>query len=188
MKPPDSGGKAVNLEDAFFAEEHGRLLERLRAEAERERQRELLRKVVQIDDRAFLDRLLALDITPERALAMRLLPLVRVAWADGNVDERERQAVLDAARTHGVAPDEATLALLRTWLERRPPEKLFELWKEHVAALWSRFTANEQWQMRQNLLGSAHQVAQAAGGFLGLAKVSAGEQAVLDELARCLEA
>jgi hypothetical protein len=53
--------------------------------------------------------------------------------------------------------------------------------------VWNRFTSAEQWQMRQNLLGSAREVAEAAGGILGLLSISAGEKAVLQDLESVLD-
>ncbi|MDX1389576.1 MAG: hypothetical protein R3344_10330, partial [Acidobacteriota bacterium] len=90
-------GDAVDLEEAFFAKENARLLRELRKKTEKEEQRERLRRVVSIRDDAFLDKLIELGIGPETVLTLRLIPLVFVAWADGSMDDRERDAILKAA-------------------------------------------------------------------------------------------
>ena len=177
-----TGHDSVDLEEAFFAKENARLLEEIRRKDKREERREMLRQVVRIQDDAFLDRLIALDIGPERAMALRLIPLVFVAWADGGVDERERDAILRAAQEQGLAADEVARRMLHDWLETRPDPKMLTLWKEYIRRIWNHFTPDEQWQMRQNLLAAAKEVASAAGGLLGLHKISAAEQAVLDDL------
>jgi hypothetical protein len=65
---------------------------------------------------------------------------------------------------------------------------LLETWKTYVKRLWGRFTSEERWRMRENLLGSAREVAEAAGGFLGLtSKISAAERRVLEELEKMLD-
>ena len=183
MTPSDS----VDLEEAFFAKQNAQLLEDLRKKSEKEEQREQLRRVVSIKDDAFLDKLIAMGIGPETVLTLRLIPLVFVAWADGSVDEREREAILKAAAQEDVAVDEATQQLLRTWLERKPDPQFLQLWKKYIGSVWERFSPDEQWQMRQNLLKAAHDVASAAGGFLGIGAISASERAVLEDLEKFVQ-
>jgi len=173
---------AVNLEEAFFANQNARLLEQMRAKAERTEQRELLRRVVAIDDDAFLDRLINLGIGPERAMVLRLTPLIFVAWADGQIDPREREAILHAAAQQGIAAEEIAKQVLGDWLVRKPDSRILEMWKEYMRQVWGRFTTEEQERMRHGLLAATREVAQAAGGFLGMKSISPAERAVLDEL------
>ena len=184
MKPnPDP----VDLEEAFFADQNARLLKQLRKEAEHGKRREKLRQVVAIDDEGFLDRLIELGIGPERAMVLRLTPLVFVAWADGSVDEREREAILKAAAKQGMAAEEMAREVLGDWLERKPDPRILEMWKEYIRQVWERFTPEERQQMRHNLLSATREVAQAAGGFLGLKSISAAEQNVLDDLEKAVQ-
>ena len=171
-----------DLEEAFFAEHHARLLEKLRKKAKHEERREMLRRVVLIEDTAFLDRLIALGIGPERALVLRLIPLIFVAWADGHMDDREREAILTAATKQGLAADEMAREILGDWLERKPDARIFQMWKDYVRKLWDCFTDDEQAQMRKNCIEATLDVAKAAGGILGVAKISAAERKVLDEI------
>jgi len=184
----ESDSDRDDLEQAFFAGAQAKLARQLGRGTERERERDALREVVQIDDRAFLDRLVSLGVRPETALAMRLIPLVVVSWADGQLDERERQAIEDSARKTGLAAEKIAQSLLKEWLARPPDPQLLERWKGYVGRLWGRFTSEERWKMRENLLGSARAVAEAAGGILGLgSKISAAERRALDDLARILD-
>ena len=187
MKPSDRKGQAVDLEEAFFAKENARLLEQMRAKTETEERREMLRRVVRIQDEAFLDRLILLGIGPETAMALRLIPLVSVAWADGQMDDREREAILSAAREQGLAAEETARQVLKDWLDEKPDPRLLSLWKEYVGHIWNHFTDDEQLQMRQTLLTTAEEVANAAGGFLGLSKISAAEKEVIEDLQKALE-
>lgn len=171
------------LDRMFFGNAHAALLGELKTKTGTEAQREALRGVVRIKDNAFLDRLIVLGIRPETALALRLIPLVFVAWADGEVHERERQAVLRAAREQGLAAERRSQEMLVEWLSHPPDPRLLDLWKDYIKRMWDRFTDDEQWQMRNNLLGSAREVAEAAGGFLGLTSgISAAERRLLEEL------
>jgi hypothetical protein len=85
---------ARTLEKEFYAKEDVRLLEKLR----KKEKREALRELVQVEDDAFLERLIELGISPETVLALKLVPLLAVAWADGILDKREREATIKAAR------------------------------------------------------------------------------------------
>jgi hypothetical protein len=179
---------AARLEAAFFADRHGELLEELRRKTEDGERRRMLGAVVKIKDQAFLNRLAAIGFSPETALAITLIPLIVVAWADGKMDDREREAILQAARERGVAAERIGLQLLKDGLARQPDPKLFASWKAYVGRLWSYFTADERWQMRSNCLESVREVAEAAGGILGLtSKISAEERRVIEEIEKLLD-
>ena len=124
-----------------------------------------------------------LGIRPSTVLALSLVPLMAVAWADGKLDERERLAVLKAAEQRGVAPDSPGHELLENWLSRAPDPKLFEAWRRYIGSIWGSFTEQQRHEMRVNLMDWMTGVAESAGGFLGLtSKISASERAVLNEV------
>jgi len=175
------------LEEAFFGQENARLLEKLRANVARKEQREALRQVVSIDDEAFLDRLIEMGIRPETVLALRLVPLAFVAWADGRIDAAEKKAILEAAAQHELVPGSPGHTLLTSWLARAPDAHLFEVWKGYVRSIWTAFRPDERAEMRERMTGLARGVAEAAGGFLGLtSRISPGERAVLSEIEAAL--
>ena len=183
MDPKKILSDARALEEAFFTKENARLLEQLRER----KKREALREVVQIKDDAFLDRLIELDIGPEAVLALTLVPLTAVAWADGALEESERDAVMKAAEKKGVSPGTAGHQLLETWLSRRPDKGLFETWEKYVRGIWETFTDEERRRMRETTLDWAVAVAESAGGFLGLtSKMSASERAIIKDLENVL--
>jgi hypothetical protein len=108
------------LEEAFFAKENAKLLAQMRKKAEVAERREALRNAAPGLDEATLDHLLELGIGPETVLAITLVPLTLVAWADGNIDQRERLAVLRAAAERGVRPGAPGHQLLESWLTQKP--------------------------------------------------------------------
>ena len=188
MRPTKPDRQAIDLEEAFFAQENARLLDELRMKSAKEEQRERLREVLRIKDDAFVDRVMALGISPETVVVLRLVPLVFVAWADGGIDSREREAIRKAAAEHGLAANEIAGKLLDTWLTKQPDEKILSMWKSYMRRIWPRFTADEQWEARQFLLQATREVAEAAGGFLGLtSKVSAEERKLLEEFEAVVE-
>jgi len=178
---------AKALEDAFFARENAKLLARMRAQSEQTQRRDALRAAMgQVDD-ATLDRLLDLGVSGETALAVTLVPLVRVAWADGTLDDHERDAILRAARERGIPEDSAGFTVLTAWLLVRPQDELHRIWAEYMAAIWPQLRPLERRELRDYVVGLAQEVAKAAGGFLGLGfKTSPAEAAVLREIEAAL--
>jgi len=187
MSNPPINPDARSLEDAFFARENARLLEDMRKRSELQERRDALRQVIKGADDALLDHLLALGVNAETALAMSMLPLVRVAWADGVIDAKERAALMKAVEQRGVLPGTPGHELLSSWLERKPGDAIEAAWAKYIQSLWPSLTQHERDELRERLLRLAQGVAEAAGGFLGLgSKVSAAERAVLDEIETAL--
>ena len=66
--------------------------------------------------------------------------------------------------------------------------ELLAAWKSYVAALSEALSQEALTDLKNDLLGRAKLVAEAAGGMLGLGnKISKSEQAMLDELAQAFE-
>jgi hypothetical protein len=176
------------LEEHFFARENEKLKERLRELRERDEAREALANLSGIRDTAVLDSLFDAGLRPQTWAALSIVPLVEVAWASGRVEPRERRAVLAAADAHGVAAGSPSHALLENWLARRPDGRLLAAWGEYIVALCAQLDPAHRRALRDEVLGRARAVAEAAGGFLGLGnKVSSEEKVVLDELAKAFE-
>lgn len=176
-----------SLEEAFFKQRDQQLLARLRAELEALERREQLARVSGIQDTKVLDDLVRAGVAAETLVALRLVPLVEVAWADGMVAQAERTAILNAAAAIDVHPGSPAYELLDRWLTERPDEQLVKAWKEYVRELAKSLPADSVAAMRRETIDRCQQVAAAAGGFLGLASISAAEQARIDEFARAWE-
>ncbi len=167
------------LEEEFFARENQRLLEKLRRKKSHQEQKKALAEVSGITDDLVLEALIQNNIGSETLAAVSLVPLIAVAWADGHLHRKERQAVLDAARKHGLKQDTASFELLENWLKHEPSPRLLKVWKEYVGSL----PKNQKQALRDQVIGLARTVAGAAGGFLGLiSAVSTHEKQVLEEL------
>jgi hypothetical protein len=176
-----------SLEEEFFARQNEKLKRELREKEQGKARKDALAAASGIQDERVIARLVALDIESETLAALSLVPLVEVAWADGSIDEKERVAVLAAAQKQGLAPGKAAYRLLESWLAERPREELMTTWKEYAAALASRLGVEERRALREEIVGRARLVAEAAGGLLGLgSKVSRAEEAVLRELEQAL--
>lgn len=177
------GDRRKALEDSFFAKENEKLRRALESKEAAHATKQALAEVSGIEDDAVLEHLVAHDIGSETLAALSLIPLVEVAWADGDVDEKERKAILSAAESAGIDRGSPSAELLGNWLTRKPSGEMFAAWKEYVGALSATMSSETRRALQEGLLGRSRAVAGASGGVLGFgAKVSKAEQAVLDEL------
>ena len=182
------GNRGRALEEAFFAHHERKLLETARAAAQEHATREALAAASGIHDPAVLDTIADLGISVETVAALGLVPLVEVAWADRTIHDEEHAAVLKAAEESGIEPGSPARALLDEWLESRPPATLLAAWKDYVESLDAALDPGERETLRDELMERARHVAEAAGGFLGVKKISAAEKAMLEELERAFSA
>jgi hypothetical protein len=174
--------QAKDLEENFFAKENERLLRELREKAKVDEKRKALSAVVKAKDPVIIDHLLELGVGPESILAVGLVPLAAVSWADGRLEDKERKAILKAASERGVEPGSANYTMLEVWLKEKPNQRLMEAWKKYARGLWEQLTESERVLMRQSIVGRAREIAEAAGGFLGVQAISPQEKALLEEL------
>ena len=173
------------LEEAFFRNEQERRRELQRLRREEESATRALREASGIDEEPILRKLAGLGVRAETLAALTLIPLVEVAWADDRMESEEREAVLAGAESTGIALGSPSHALLELWLDDRPAPDLRLAWREFIAALCEQLSAPERLRLRDNVLGRARRVAEAAGGLRGLRDpVSKEEKAVLEELAK----
>jgi hypothetical protein len=181
-KVPGLKAKARALEDSFFARENERILQELRAATVREEKKKEFREYLNIKNEELLDALVNLAVEPETLVAFTLVPLVEVAWADGEIQSNERDAIIKAAIERGVAEDSPTAQLLRNWLVTRPDPQLLETWKDYIEDLKGSLSGETWAEMKKTVMGRARGIAEAAGGFLGIASISSAEKKMLEEL------
>jgi hypothetical protein len=178
-------GYQKTLVDAFFHEQDQQLLKAFHERMEKMDRRAQLTQVSGISDEVVLDRLIELDIGPETLAAIEVVPLLSVAWADGKIQPEERGAIIAAAAAAGIQPQDARYPLLEHWLDSRPGPAMFEAWKHYISGLCQRLEKSEIERLKDNVLGLAREVAEAAGGFLGIgSKISVAERTVLRKLER----
>jgi hypothetical protein len=183
------GDRRKALEESFFARENAKLLEKMRAEKSADTARDALAKLSGIENDEMLDKLRAMGIEADTWAAVSIAPLIEVAWADGNIADAERAAVLSAAEANGIATHSPGFALLENWLKHRPDGRLLEVWGEFIVGLCADLTATERDALKQQVIGRARNIAEAAGGFLGLGrKVSPEEEVILEQLSKAFEA
>jgi hypothetical protein len=177
------GNRARTLEDRFFLEQDRILIEKRRELKRMEETRQALSAVSGITNEKVLQHLVELDIQAEVLASLAVVPLVEIAWADGKIDEREREAIRRASGEAGLAKGSPDFELLDRWLSHRPGPELLEAWHHYVEGLCELLTPEEREALRADFVGRARRVAEAAGGFLGLTSgISASEQKILERL------
>lgn len=175
-----------SLEAAFFRKVDTKLLEDLRSRMAKDQAMERLAADTGIHDQSVLQELLDLNFTPQNLLALWLVPLTQVAWADGRVEPAEREAVLDALRKHGYSKDSPAWHLLESWLDHQPCHEVLTAWKDYARALVETAGEKQVILLRNELRNRAREVAQATGGVFGFGSVSCAEESVLEQIESAL--
>jgi hypothetical protein len=167
------------LENQFYEKQDKEKLAAMKDKLEAQQTREELRKASGMTDDAVLDRLVSLGMRANTIAALSLVPLIEVAWADGEIQDNERSAILQGAHGKGLEQGSDGYELLQSWLRRKPDAGLLEAWEAYIKALTGQLNDEQNKLLKNQIVGFAKMVAAAAGGFLGIGKVSASEEKVL---------
>jgi hypothetical protein len=138
-------------------------------------------------DAELLGRLNSLGLDESSYRALLVLPLVVVAWADGDVSAAERDRITAAVEANVTLKLEAQ-RVFRDWLTHRPSDHYVERGLEVLADLALRIrgmtlVTDNVAKWKELALG----VAKADGGVMGLFSVSAAEKKAIDELSARLD-
>jgi len=129
------------------------------------------------------------DAEPSSDL-LKVVPLVKVAWADGRITKRERQLIFDMLVEIGVERTSENIARIREWLRLRPEEAFFEgslnKLREDLSSLNDDLRADEKY----GLISRCTLIAEASGGNSQYAggglKICHEETAAVKQIARIL--
>lgn len=182
MSSGSFGDRRRALEESFFRKSDKELVEKLKADLAKKERKQALAAASGIEDDSVLESLLSVNVGSETLACVSLVPLIQVAWADGQVQKEEREAILAAAAGFGIHPNDPSHDLLESWLLNRPGDELYAAWKDYVSALSASLPESEREKLKSDVLGRAHNVAASAGGILGIGNISKREKEVLAEL------
>ncbi|MBL8013724.1 MAG: hypothetical protein JNN05_07735 [Candidatus Omnitrophica bacterium] len=171
-----------SLEEAFFIDRDNKLIAERKRLEEMQKTKEVLTQVSGIRDSKLLDQLIALNMSPASLASLMIFPLVAVAWADGQLSDVEKTAVLEAAASQGIKPQTPNYAILEAWLSKPPAPSLLDVWIDYIRAIRGVMQPQEFSALQTELLQRAQKVAGASGGVLGIGKVSTEEKAVLNKM------
>ena len=126
---------------------------------------------------------LELGFDTATAVILPMVPLIEIAWADGRIEEKERQKVKEFAAANGIT-DAGALEFLELLMENKPSNLFFKRTNRVVAHIIADDPNNPT---TQDVLTHALAVAESAGSFFGLTSaVSGAERDMLAELAKIL--
>jgi hypothetical protein len=181
------GDRRRAKEDEYFYRQEQELMEKLRQRNQEEATRQRMAERSGVADEEILRDLQALGYTPETVMLLHLVPLLQMAWAEGSVSDRERDLILEAARSRGIDKDSAADRQLGAWLDNRPSEELFDKTLRAIGAILQSQPSAAHDASEQDLVTRLTAIASASGGILGFGKVSPQEQEVLARITREME-
>jgi hypothetical protein len=170
------------LENQFYEKENKEKLAAMKAKLDTQQSKDDLRKASGMTDDAVLDKLVHLGLSADTIAALSLVPLIQVAWADGTIQDNERTAILQGAHGKGLERGSPGYELLQSWLGKKPSDELLEAWEAYIKALVAQLNDEQNRLLKNQIVGFAKMVAAAAGGFLGIGRVSASEEKVLHRI------
>jgi hypothetical protein len=171
------------LEEEYFRKKNRELVEKMRLEAGRDEARRGMAAATGVSDPETLQQLQNLGFTPETVGLLPLVPVVQMAWIDGNVTDAERSAIMKIARTRGIAEGSAAFHQLTAWLADRPAPGVFESATRLIRAMIDTPAQDAQKISPDDLVAYCETIAAASGGLLGINKISSEERALLTSLA-----
>jgi|HubBroStandDraft_6_1064221.scaffolds.fasta_scaffold51417_3 hypothetical protein len=170
------------LENQFYDKQNQDKIAAMKSKLDTQSSKEDLRKVSGMTDDTVLDKLVHLGLAANTIAALSLVPLIQVAWADGAIQDNERTAILQGAHGKGLDKGSAGYELLQSWLAKRPSDELIDAWEAYIKALIGQLSDEQNRLLKNQIVGFAKMVAAAAGGFLGIGRVSASEEKVLHRI------
>lgn len=178
-------GKA--LEEAFFYRMDQELIEQLRKSLQRDEKIRLFANATGIRDRKRLESLVDSGFELSTLTAFIWVPLVCVAWADGNADELEKNAIFNVLINKGISKETASMMIAHEWFRQSPNDDLWSTWEEFATTTLASLSPPIRNELIDEIVGLCHVVAHASGGFLGIGTISETEANVIDRVIRALQ-
>ena len=173
-------------EEAYFRRRNAELVEALKKKMAVEKGAAEIEAETGVQDATITEQLAQLGVTSETVRVLHLVPLVEVAWADGEIHPEERALLLEAAASAGLDAGPARAAF-EEMLVARPTQGYFDTAMEFVRAMLVVMDDERATKACENLEQLAHRVADATGGVWGLwGRIDEEERAVLHRLSNRL--
>jgi uncharacterized membrane protein YebE (DUF533 family) len=93
-----------------------------------------------------------------------LVPLIKVAWAEGRVTNREKQMIFEAARRWGITPETASHKKLSEWLEFHPTDDFYNESLQNLKSELQKLKPEDRFLLQLDLLSDCTLIAEASGG------------------------
>jgi len=157
------------LEEEYFRRRDRELIDKMRQTAAADQARGDLGRKTGLEDPALLKELHDLGFTPETVILLPVLPVLEIAWAEGEITSAERSLIEKFARGRGVEHGSIADAQLTEWMASRPDDTVFRGARRLVAAMLSSNARQEGSPLTIDELAIyCEQIAAASRGKFGL--------------------
>ena len=174
-------------EEEFFRKENQALLEKIQQQKSAAQTSEAIQNQTGVADEDLATILSAKGIEADMLPVLHLVPLLQVAWADGEIQEEERLMLEKAAAERGVTAGHPAYEKFQGWLSRPPSGQVYEGALTFIRLVLAGQSSAEAQETKENLENLTKAVADAAGGILGMfAKTSSEEASVLSNISNKL--
>ena len=177
-----------SLEEDYFRKKDRELIEKMRQAALAEQDRQQLAKQSGLEDPVLLQELKDLGFTPQTVGLLPLVPLLRMAWAEGGITGAERDLLVRLARSRGIPEGSEADRQLAAWMTRQPDASVFARAGRLIRAMLDSRAPETADLSADDLVEYCEQIAAASGGIFGIGRVSAEEKELLSSIAEDLKA
>lgn len=174
------------LEEVFFRSLDEKLLADLRAQESSTAARDNLIRQTGLKDPVLIEELVHQGISSEGIVALRLIPLVAVAWADREVTAEERATILNEAEKLGIETASVAYHLLEGWLKKAPDKELIDAWERHTKDVIGQLSESGRKAYAHELEREMTLVARSSGGILGIGSISDSEAQTIEKFKQAL--
>jgi hypothetical protein len=182
----NSPKKWFKLEEQFFNNVDQNLLDKLRNDVVTEERAAAIERLTGLNDPKVCHAIAEQNISVESLAALRLVPLVALAWADDRVEDNERYRLLQCAEKAGLKSGDPSYEMLNGWLNKRPPAELFDTWIQYAKSLAMSLDGESRENLQMTLLHQVREIATASGGLFGFGSISPAEQKIINAVEEAL--
>ena len=176
-----------SIEEEYFRKKDRELIEKMRQATAVEQERQELAKTSGLADPALLQELKDLGFTPATVALLPLVPVLRVAWAEGGITGAERDLLLRLARSRGIAEGSEADRQLSEWMVRRPDDSVFMRAGRLIRAMLDSRAPETSDLAAEDLVEYCERIAAASGGVFGIGRISSEEKELLSSIAEDLK-
>ncbi len=143
-------------------------------------------ETLKLPSRDLAERLVRLGFDSETACVLHILPLIQVAWANGEISRRERSRILHVLKLREVPEGSRAWLLCESLLSTRPTDAFLHACREALRDILHSGKTG-QGQDERLLIDLCVDIAEVSGGLFGLHRtVSAAERTVIADIAATL--
>jgi hypothetical protein len=170
-------------EEEYFHKKNQELIARLRDKLDKETAAQALADKTGVNDPHLIAWLAELGFTADTVPVLHLVPLLQVAWADGEIQDEERSLLEQAAAEAGVAAGSPAHAKLLELLNHRPNGAFYDAAFTYIRVVLAAMPESEAAKARTDLQSLAAHIAKANGGLFGFfGRVSDEERQALGRI------